>query len=407
MQDYTDIKPYTSTSALDAQSFLSCTDTFPIEFVAPVVGMAPTFIRKVIGKKVDLAPQEILKLIELDAFSETFVPRSRIPAFLQECIAIVPSEDASLLPDDGYSLICGDALALIPKLPRHTVNCVVTSTPYWGTRLYEDHIAVTWADGETCPYGHEQTPEGFVRHSVELLYLMSDKIAQDGSVWWNVMDTFNTRTQIRSNAAEALRAMQGKDSNGWKDHACRRYSHGHSFLKDGELCGIPARIAERASRLGYWVKTMITWSKTGSLPEPQNSRVSRNLEYIIHLTRHRTPKFSKGAFRELPIDLGGRNYPVELDRLTDVWMLPTSSGRDGHGAQFPLALPGRCIGISTEPDDLVFDPFSGNATTGVAALRLGRKYLGIDISSKYIETSEQRIRNAVDDPSAMQQVLEV
>ena len=380
---------------------------FPIELVGPVVGMNPTFIRKVVGKKTTLTSEDVLALLDQDSFHETFVPRSRIPTFLQSSISEPARNQDLQVPDSGYSIVCGDARELIQRIPDRSINCVVTSTPYWGTRLYEDHVDVTWADGETCPYGHEQTPEGFIRHSVEILYLLSKKVTEDGSIWWNVMDTFNTRTQIRSNAAEALRAMQGKDSKGWKDHACRRYSHGHSYLKDGEQCGIPSRIADRASRIGYWNKTIITWAKTGSLPEPQNSRVSRNLEYILHLTLHRTPKFDKAAFRELPIQLGGRNYPAESDRLTDVWMLPTSAGRDGHGAQFPTALPGRCIGVTTNPDDLVLDPFSGNATTGVAALRLGRRYLGFDISDKYITTSLKRIENAKNDPILMQQALEV
>ena len=82
-----------------------------------------------------------------------------------------------------------------------SVQCVVTSTPYWGMRVYEDMQSVVWADGDVCPYGHEQTPEGFVRHTVEMLVAMSRVLTDDGSIWWNVMDTFMTRTQIRGNAA--------------------------------------------------------------------------------------------------------------------------------------------------------------------------------------------------------------
>ena len=158
----------------------------------------------------------------------------------------------------------------------------VTSTPYWGLRIYEDSQSFAWADGDVCAYGHEQTPEAFARHSVELLLAVARVLTPDGSIFWNVMDSFNTRTQIRGNAAEALRAMQGKDDRAWADHAARRYSAGHAYLKDGEQCLVPQLIAERASRAGLYVKTMITWAKRASMPEPQNSRVSRNLEYVIH-----------------------------------------------------------------------------------------------------------------------------
>lgn len=363
--------------------------------VAPLVGMQAGFVKKVVGAKQILSDNDVLRLLDQDAFAETFVPRSHVLDYLN-LRAQKTAEAARAVGYVGpHMLVEGNALELIRRLDAESINCVVTSTPYWGTRIYDTAHPVEWADGESCPYGHEQTPEGFVRHSVELIFELSRALTEDGSVWWNLMDTFNTRTQIRSNAAEALRAMQGKDSNGWHDHECRRYSAGHSFLKDGELCFIPQRIAERASRMGLWVKSIITWAKTSSMPEPQNSRVSRSSEYIIHMARQRTPKFNKEAFREVAPQLGGRNPGVELDRLSDVWQLPTSSGRDGHGAQFPLSLPGRCIAVSTDAGDVVLDPFCGSGTSGVAASLLERTFIGFDVSEKYLSLAKRRLETAV------------
>ncbi|MFI0454639.1 DNA methyltransferase [Actinomadura sp. 6N118] len=114
----------------------------------------------------------------------------------------------------------------------------------------------------------------------------------------------------------------------------------------------------------------------------------------MHITRQRTPFFSKEAFRTTPPKLGGRNSGVEANKLSDSWILPTSAGRDGHGAQFPVALPGRCIAISTEPDDYVFDPFCGAGTAGVAALALGRRFLGFDISETYLSVARRRLEAA-------------
>jgi DNA modification methylase len=295
---------------------------------------------------------------------------------------------------EEFRLMHGHVLDQLKELPRNSVKCVVTSTPYWGLRIYKDPYFVQWADGEESPYGHEQTPEGFLRHTTEVLAAIYDVLKDDGSVWWNVMDSFNTRTQIRGNAVEALRAMQGKDDRSWGEHECRRYSAGHSYLKDGEQCLIPAQIAERAARIGYYVKSVITWAKTSSLPEPQESRVSRNLEYILHLTKERTPHFNKDIYRSLPASLGGRNNGSETDKLSDVWTLPTSSGRDGHGAQFPIALPARCIALTTNENDLVLDPFVGAGNSGVAARALGRRFVGIDVSEEYLGTARRRISEA-------------
>ena len=91
---------------------------------------------------------------------------------------------------------------------------------------------------------------------------------------------------------------------------------------------------------------------------------------------------------ELPSDLGGRQL-LESDKLSAFWYLPTSSVRDGHGAQFPVQLPGRCIAISTDPGDVVLDPFMGAGTTAVAAKKLERSYIGFDVSAEYLATAER------------------
>ena len=150
-------------------------------------------------------------------------------------------------------------------------------------------------------------------------------------------------------------------------------------------------MAERASRIGYWIKSQITWKKEGSLPETVSTRVTREAEYILHLSLQRSPYFDKEAFRTLPPRLGGRNPRYEFDKVTDVWCLPTASGTDGHGAQFPIALPARCIALSTEKGDTVFDPFVGSGTTCVAARELDRCSIGFDVNPDYLETAQRRL----------------
>lgn len=387
-----DVKPVTPVARLDRTRHVGSSAQVPIEDVAAVVGMSRTFVRRALGAPVTaLTADQVLELLDQDAYAETFVRRSQV---LDHLFSPRPededAETVSLTDGQSFELLEGDALDFIQRMPAASVDCVVTSTPYWAMRVYKASHFVSWADGEVCPYGHEQTPEGFVRHTTELLYRLMPVLADHGSIWWNVMDTFNTRTQIRGNAAEALRAMQGHDRRAWAEHESRRYSAGHAYLKDGEQCQIPAQIAARASRLGYYVKSTITWAKPYTTPEPQNSRVSRSLEYVLHLSKLRTPRFSRDAYRQLPPPLGGRNTLLETDKLSDVWRLATSQG-GGHGAQFPLALPARCIGLTTNVGDVVLDPFVGSGTSGVAARSLGRRFLGIDVAPEYLAQAEESI----------------
>lgn len=400
MNDIKDIHPYTPIVSLTHKfSKAELQMTFDEDFIASLVGMNTSFIRKVLSKRGPISLGETLQLLEQDAFHETFVPRSRIPQYL---VNISPEdngvEEISLSKD--HSLYLGNATNLIGHIPAGTISCVVTSTPYWGTRLYDAYYNVEWADGEVCPLGHEQTPEGFIRHTTELLYFLKSVMTSEGSIWWNLMDTYNTRTQIRASASETLKAMNGLDSRGWKDYKCRRYSSGHSYLKDGEQCMIPSRVAERASRIGLWVKSTITWKKGGSMPETVSSRVTREVEYILHLSLQRAPYFDKSAYRRLPKSHGGRNVTYESEKLTDIWYLPTSAGGSGHGAQFPIELPARCIALSTKEGDLVLDPFVGSGTTSIAAALLMRRSVGFDVSARYLGTAREALKkvSAQDEP---------
>lgn len=379
---------------------------FDAELVSAVVGMSRAFMARALDrpgtrpKTFTLA--DVLTLLDVDGFQETFIPRSRIPKYLLEDSSTPPSEIPGLRSSSreiaDVTLVIGNARDLLPRLDVGSVQCVVTSSPYWGMRVYDNERNVRWADGESCPYGFEQTPEGFIRHTIELLVLMKPAIAATGSVWWNIMDTYNTRTPIRGNARERLDAMSEVPGRrkGWTEHGACRHSAGHMYLDDTELSSIPHRIAERASRVGYKLKSFVTWRKHTSTPEPAKSRVSRQAEYLLHLSVERTPFFDKGAWQTLPRELGGPNMHYEsAEKITDVWCLPTSAGKNGHGAEFPLALAGRCIALTSRTGDLVLDPFVGSGTTAIAAAELERRCLGYDISEKYIDVAERRVFIAV------------
>lgn len=381
---------------------------FDAGLVCAVVGMSRAFIARALDRPGTrprvLTLAEVLTLLDVDGFQETFIPRSRIPKYLLEDSAQPPSQVPALRRSEKQvgkaTLKVGDARDLLPQVEAGSVQCVVTSSPYWGMRVYDNERNIRWADGESCPYGFEQTPEGFIRHTIELLFLLKPAIAARGSVWWNIMDTYNTRTPIRGNARERLDAMGEAPGSrkGWTEHSACRHSAGHIYLDDAELSSVPPRIAERASRIGYKLKSFITWRKHIAMPEPARSRVSRQAEYILHLSINRTPFFDRKSWQALEPELGGPNVDEfeSAEKISDVWRLPSSMGKNGHGAEFPLALAGRCIALTSREGDLVLDPFVGVGTTGVAAVVMGRRCLGYDISEKYIDIAVKRLAAAAE-----------
>ena len=380
-----DIKPTSPISRISLEDLDGPELEVTVQEVAPLVGMNPLFLQRIYGKGT-LTRRNIFDILLLDEFQETFIPRSKILEYLSRS-----KPQPVIFNKSPEGLFVSDVRDFISSIPDSYIDATVTSPPYWGVRMYDQHHVVTWSDGENACYGHEQTPEGYIRHSIEILYLLLSKMKSEGSIWWNVMDTFNSRSPIRSNAAESLAAMRGENVKKWSEHECRRYSSGHSFLKDGDQCLIPQRIAERACRIGYYMKSNIAWNKTGSMPEPVTTRVNRGMEHILHLGVSRTISFNKDACLTADTKIGGRNPQYEQNKITDVWTLSTSNGQGGHGAQFPIALPGRCILLSTNPGDIIFDPFIGSGNTAIAATSLNRRHLGCDVSDQYISIANKRL----------------
>ena len=159
--DAYDIKPYSTVAAF---SDVPIKKAYDISIVAPVVGMSESFIRKVIGNRKELTEEMIIDLINQDAFSETFVPRSKVLKYLRKWQCSTPAEGLQ-----SNRLYNGDAISLIDRLFDKSIQCVVTSTPYWAMRVYDVFLDREWADGDVCAFGLEQTPEAFIRHSVEIL----------------------------------------------------------------------------------------------------------------------------------------------------------------------------------------------------------------------------------------------
>ena len=231
---------------------------------ATVVGMSYNFAIRAVGYSSGSRPpsitlRQVLDLLNLDEYQETFVPRSLVPDYLLGTASVdaIPTERSTTIkvPRSRFSpkLIRGHAGDLIRQLPAASVQCAVTSSPYWGMRIYDEPRYVQWADGEHCSYGFEQTPEGFIRHTTELLYHLKPALTKSASVWWNLMDTYNTRTPIRGSSREKLRAM-GDDPEyalGWTEHEACRHSAGHMYLNDAELAMIPS--AGRRARLSDWL----------------------------------------------------------------------------------------------------------------------------------------------------------
>jgi site-specific DNA-methyltransferase (cytosine-N4-specific) len=186
------------------------------------------------------------------------------------------------------------------------------------------------------------------------------------------------------------------------------------------LLGMPWRTAFALQADGWYLRNAIVWAKPNAMPESVTDRLSTRYELVFLLTKSRRYWFDLDAIRDDYSErvisaqkYAGRDIPARIsapDRNDndqargnlgfghngmnpagrnpgDVWTVPTAPFAAAHFAVMPLALAERCILAGCKPGGTVLDPFSGSGTTGLAATRHGRRYVGIDLSAEYLDLS--------------------
>lgn len=281
--------------------------------------------------------------------------------------------------DEQVTLLLGDALEHLRTLPNGAVDCIVTSPPYYSLRDY----------GTPGQYGLEATPAAYVETMRRLFAEARRVLADDGTLWLNL---------------------------------------GYSYGPSKQLQMIPDRVALALQDDGWILRNKITWHKVDAQPESVRDRLSSKSEPIYLLTKSQRYHFDLDAIREPVSDYTARYPGVPWqERLArgeqvrqgtagasasgmkrtaanplgrnpgDVWAIPCAKYKAAHFAVFPLELPLRAIKAGCRPGGTVLDPFSGSGTTGDAARRLGRKYVGIDLNPAYHDLAKGRFAQGVFD----------
>ena len=351
--------------------------------------------------------------------------------------------------DDGQvRFLLGDLRDALRELPDESVQCVVTSPPYWSLRDYGVPPSV-WGErddvdgcpphewgGETHPCGTdicsrcgawrgalglEPTPEMYVEHMVEVFREVRRVLRRDGTLWLNLGDTYN--------AYNGNRGIESRYAGDRRRVGEPMFPSGYGLmaqtLKPKDLIGIPWRVAFALQSDGWYLRSDIIWAKPNPMPESVTDRPTKAHEYIFLLAKSERYYYDADAIREPFADermgdpgpyrktsaherkannarqdlgfinngggwtrgreLGGRNK-------RSVWTVATVPFPGAHFATFPPALVTPCILAGAPEGAVVLDPFLGSGTTAAVAKSLGRRAIGIDLNPAYLDMAIDRCR---------------
>lgn len=308
------------------------------------------------------------------------------------------------------TILVGDCAKVLKTLHYNSIDCVVTSPPYFGVR---DYGTSKWDGGDPgcnhltgrstrvvkdgrdiCPtcgairvddqIGLEASPKDYATKIVDIFRDIRNVLNPNGTVWLNLGDVY------------ASKSMSG--------------------FKAKEILSLPWRIAIALQDDGWYLRQDIIWHKSNAIPEPVKDRCTRSHEYIFLLTKSekyycnmdaikepatgRSPgnknahKHSDQPFSRTKARLGTIE-PTSTRNKRSVWTIALNGFRGAHFATFPEKLVEPCVRAGCPPGGIVLDPFGGAGTTAVVANREGRNAIMIELNPEYAKLAENRLLTAV------------
>ena len=300
-------------------------------------------------------------------------------------------------------IICGDCLEVLKTIPDNSINCCITSPPYYGLRDYG-------VDGQI---GLEETPEQYVAKLVAVFAEIKRVLRDDGTLWLNLGDSY-AGGNGRWAGDNRLSAKQ-TTNRGCINTSNIKIPDG---LKPKDLIGIPWRVAFALQSDGWYLRQDIIWHKPNPMPESVKDRCTKAHEYIFLLSKSQKYYYDAGAIKEkadhpesihvhkngnkmsgVAEDIKFATKPqrtmggYETRTRRSVWTVTTKPFREAHFATFPEDLIEPCALAGCPENGTILDPFSGAGTTAVVAKKNFRNYIGIELNPKYVEMAERRIAN--------------
>lgn len=343
-----------------------------------------------------------------------------------------------------------DCLQGLKSLPDNSVDCCVTSPPYYALR---DYGTGHWEGGDEacshesatkksrfdysmeksskqstskgtdmaihmriCPecgaiyvdeqIGLEETPEEYISRLTCVFMEVHRVLKPCGTLWLNIGDSYNGY-KGNANSKHNDSAFVG----GHGGHPTRDSGYGleDKNLKPKDLIGIPWMLAFSLRNAGWYLRQDIIWHKPNPMPESVKDRCTKSHEYIFLLSKSEKYYFDNDAIQEKSKYAGDNRgsrgdtrrgtsmnsvsgVTGEYRNKRDVWQVNTRPDSVAHFATYPEELVMPCILAGCPAEGIVLDPFMGSGTTARVARKLNRHFVGFELNSEYCKIIEKKIQ---------------
>ena len=324
-------------------------------------------------------------------------------------------------------IIQGDCLEELKKLPEKSINMCITSPPYWALRDY----------GVKGQLGLEPTFDLYIKHLCDIFDEVKRVLRDDGTCWVNLGDTYygsgkgaggdiTNSKQVWAFKEKEKRICQhcGKEFEGWKfqnfcGSACSGVDNTPREVKgkmpDKCLTLIPFRFAIEMINRGWILRNVIIWHKPNCMPSSVKDRFTVDFEYLFFFSKKKKYYFEtqyEPLAESSLVDKRLDNQPSKGKGKTEqgkyamqhcgvmhsrgrnkrtVWSICPKPFKEAHFAVYPEELCETPIKAGCPKDGIVLDPFFGAGTTGLIALKQGKKFIGLELNPEYIKIAEKRL----------------
>lgn len=340
-------------------------------------------------------------------------------------------------------VIQGDCLEVMKTIPDESINCVVTSPPYWALRDYG-------VDGQL---GLEPTFQEYITKLCDIFDEVKRILKKDGTCWVNMGDTYNGQKMGKTDkkVADYVKDTQKRLKKTRQDskqldvnfktrkryccecgkifdatpnqYFCSPACSGvdntprtkKDILPDKCLLQIPSRFAIEMTNRGWILRNEIIWHKPNCMPSSVKDRFTVDFEKVFFFVKSKKYWFGQQLEKTLTKDNSNRNRDITKLNNTPgrskmnglkvnnynyknkraVWVITTKPYKEAHFAVYPETLIEPMIKAGCPKGGIVLDPFMGAGTTAVVARKLSRRFIGIELNPEYIKIIEQRLRQEV------------